>query len=265
MYFISKMGGVSHARNCGLEAAHGDIVCFIDSDDWVEPNYLSSMLRYSLDDDTLVFGGIVHDWNGGESYTEFSFEEGETYYDFLPSDFVARNRILGHGYPVAKFFRKRIIDRYKLRFDERISFHEDHLFFWQYLSHVKRITLTAVAAYHYVHQENGLSLSGKKHPVKSMVMMSDLLIPVWEGLIHQFHIQDEAYVKSICTEQCLRPLTVAARMVTTENYDVVCEAFKRRMGLFRKYYRPVHTYARIVPFLFRIGLGRVLVWRNMLK
>lgn len=257
------MGGVSHARNCGLAAVHGDIVCFIDSDDWVDTNYLSSMQRYSLDDDTLVLGGIVHEWKGSESYIEFRFQEGETYLDFIPSDFISRNRILGHGYPVAKFFRKRIIDRYQLRFDERISFHEDHLFFWQYLSHVKRMTLTAEAAYHYVHQENGLSLSGKKHPVESMVMMSDLLIPVWDGLVCKFRIQDEAYVKSICTEQCLRPLIVAARMVTAENYDVLSDAFNRRKGLFRKYYRPVHTYARIVPFLFQVGLGRVFVWRNI--
>lgn len=38
-------GGLSAARNSGLDIANGKYVCFIDSDDWIEPNYLELLLQ----------------------------------------------------------------------------------------------------------------------------------------------------------------------------------------------------------------------------
>lgn len=40
--------GVSVARNTGLDAATGDYVVFIDGDDWVEPNFVESIVSYAL-------------------------------------------------------------------------------------------------------------------------------------------------------------------------------------------------------------------------
>ncbi|MBR6147725.1 MAG: glycosyltransferase [Lachnospiraceae bacterium] len=39
-----KNGGLSDARNHGLDKATGDYICFIDSDDWIEKNYLQELL-----------------------------------------------------------------------------------------------------------------------------------------------------------------------------------------------------------------------------
>ena len=37
-------GGVSSARNAGIDAAQGEWITFVDSDDWVAENYIEAMI-----------------------------------------------------------------------------------------------------------------------------------------------------------------------------------------------------------------------------
>ena len=55
-YYHKTNGGVSSARNAGLEKASGDWIAFIDADDWVSPHYLQTVLGYSPMADITFFG-----------------------------------------------------------------------------------------------------------------------------------------------------------------------------------------------------------------
>ena len=50
-------GGVSNARNMGIEEARGNYIAFIDDDDWLSENYLENLLRLS-DDGTIVVANV---------------------------------------------------------------------------------------------------------------------------------------------------------------------------------------------------------------
>ena len=66
-------GGVSTARNAGLDAAEGDFIGFVDSDDWVEPDFIERLLEvFSAHPtvDVAACGWFVHDHPYGKTAGE---------------------------------------------------------------------------------------------------------------------------------------------------------------------------------------------------
>ena len=49
-------GGVSSARNAGIDAAQSEYITFIDSDDWIEPDYIETLMANADDADYLCSG-----------------------------------------------------------------------------------------------------------------------------------------------------------------------------------------------------------------
>ena len=60
--FHKKNGGVSSARNLGLDKAHGEWICFCDSDDCLKSNYLSTFCCLMPRGEMLSQGFHASDW-----------------------------------------------------------------------------------------------------------------------------------------------------------------------------------------------------------
>lgn len=149
--FVSKPnGGLASARNFGLDRARGDYIAFIDSDDWVEPDFLKlpyNQLIKSKSDICLFGVNYVDDNN-----------------NFLSRILPCKSRIEGNILLIdatilelaacSKLYSKEKIS--ELYFDENTITYEDITFALQALENSK-LTLVKEPLYNYLQRPGSLS------------------------------------------------------------------------------------------------------------
>ena len=125
--------GASGARNTGLDLARGEYIAFMDCDDRLREGFLQQSRPMLLKKAALCIFGIERVFLSGNS--EF-WTVADRVYD-SPSDFAdeyIRTRKLLIYSNCNKFYRRKIIEDAQLRFEEGVSFGEDRLFNYRYIT-----------------------------------------------------------------------------------------------------------------------------------
>ena len=152
-----KNGGVSNARNRGLEEACGKHVVFVDADDRIKPRYLLDLITAAKKLGTDRTGTLIL-----SDYQPFS-ESGEEKRRFpkpFSMDFTTKQGLTAEHFrelifqfrlfpPYCKLFRRDIIDENKIRFREGMRSAEDFEFNTRYLAAVDRVEYIDSVQYDY--------------------------------------------------------------------------------------------------------------------
>ncbi len=132
--YHKKNGGVSSARNYGLDKIHGEWVYFCDADDILYENALAT-LRMNFDENVdSTMGGYIRINVQGETIEENKkYENLHLSLEEVLADFYEPWFKMFNGYIWNRLFRRNIIEKHHLRFREDIFIKEDGLFLIQYL------------------------------------------------------------------------------------------------------------------------------------
>lgn len=145
-------GGVSTARNAGLDAAQGEYIGFVDADDTIAPDYYEKLLdAIEISECDMAFG----------SMTFLYKEEKRVWQCWYPSNtvldkddqkkYLLRMLVDGNQNSVCvKLFKREIIEKEKLRFPLGVKISEDKIFVIDYLSYCKSIICTGDSGYFYM-------------------------------------------------------------------------------------------------------------------
>lgn len=141
-------GGVSSARNAGLEAATGKWFYFVDSDDFLPENALEALMeRQQKYDADLVCGSFHIIKRGNKSFDKIYPEktvERQAFGENLP--FLMKEV---YGSACGKLFSMELVKNHQLAFPVGIPWGEDATFFYRYLTHVSTVVTTGHCVYHY--------------------------------------------------------------------------------------------------------------------
>lgn len=120
--FHKENGGVSSARNLGLDEAKGEWITFADSDDWVGADWLEIYEPYLEKNDTLIAQGL--DYNTISDRSKY-LHIGIDFKGDIKEGLLALPTYM-FGSPVNKLFFRNIIEQNSIKFDKNIAISKQH-------------------------------------------------------------------------------------------------------------------------------------------
>lgn len=148
--FHKENGGVSSARNVGLDNAIGDYISFVDSDDWVNNDFLEIFLMNKAD--IVVQGVYATNWPEKEKDIEhyIGIEEINVTKCDVSCLFDALFDSLNIGFVFLRLFKRSIIETNQIRFNTDYKLMEDEEFIMHYLIYCTTYSTINKSGYHYI-------------------------------------------------------------------------------------------------------------------
>lgn len=199
-------GGLSDARNYGVDYSHGELLSFIDGDDYIAPNMYEVMLQRMIDDESeiCICNYMKVDENGkkiDEEYSNFEIEDslisGKDMIKGLESSSVVYFVVAWN-----KLYRKNLFDNIRYPVGK---VHED-----EYVAHIiahnaEKVSCLSEAFYFYVQRKGSITYSGtcktRRNKMQAYIERFDYVEPKYSDLRNELIWLLADYISNLVIEQ----------------------------------------------------------------
>lgn len=156
-------GGVSSARNSGIETAKGKYIAFIDGDDWVEETYVETLYRSMKEAEADVAAvGFVYRYSDGKNKPQSIADELTVITAREALDQACGTSCPWTGFACGKLVRKDILDDHGIKFDTTIRICEDSLFWYEVFENARFAVKNPEMLYNYRIRETSATRLSRK-------------------------------------------------------------------------------------------------------
>lgn len=161
-------GGVSSARNLGIKVSTGYYITFVDSDDWIEPTFIETLINNIEQFNAQIASvGVIEEYNNKETevnnsnVNEYCLNKQDLYVALL-SDLTDV-----HGYLWNKIYKRDFIKQF---LNEKYHYCEDLVFNAHYIKHVQTAIISSSKLYHYrLGTNNATNNTSYNHKILTLI------------------------------------------------------------------------------------------------
>lgn len=231
--------GVSGARNVGMKLSKGKYLVFVDSDDYVAPDYVETLLKLMKHGNNELACADYYKVENGVAYSQSTNTQKTDVLSRTDAMNLLHNEQYFQGYLWNKIFLKEIIIQNCISFDPEIKIWEDMLFCLKYLINVEKIVHINKSVYFYVnHDESTMNNRGVWNEYTQLKALDDM----WE-LLQPYTGTFKEYIRNYYAN------TLAGLIGKKTRYNdesIICEIENLHGKLTMKH--------RLKVYLYKMGL-----------
>lgn len=288
-YLFQENKGVSVARNVGIENSTGDWIAFIDSDDWVDSDYLEILYNNAINYNADI--SICSFWvNGNNSQKKDSFLTCDNNTEFscrnmdliksciIPSGFGNRNGETNIGVPWGKLYKRELIKSNNTRFVPGLTRMQDSIFNLECFYNANKIIYSDKNLYHYRKNRNSATFVYREN-YKGIV---NLYLDCLESFLRDKNLKCEfeeikqtktflllleilklSYLNKGCQLSLIKKRT-KIKMLCKENRfrEAIAKCSGKYLNIKQKFARLIMQLNMIITLMFFVSLNRKIKTRN---
>ncbi len=241
--FHKPNGGVSSARNLGLDNTKGKWITFIDSDDYIEIDYLEELVLFERDDKTdfVVTLNTIRKYTQCKSLT-LQYSEYNQLFSLYGLD--------KNGYVIGKLYKTDIIQKLQLRFNTNVHLGEDVMFALKYLMHTNSIVIFSSDKYIY-DKSRPDSLTKVSNSYDTELAGYHEIVRIVDLIIENLDLDNQSIYELECTKKFYIERTLSSIMKLPDRRDRLNKMRELDLSLYNKYTKPYNWKEKVLLFLLR--------------